>query len=64
MERFYHHVKSKDNISDLGTRNDVTIDDVSEDSAWQNGPAWMSLSKEEWPVNQDVGENQTRYVEM
>ena len=54
----WYCVKSEDNIADLATREDAKIEDISEDSPWQNGKEWMYLPKEEWPVKQDVGENQ------
>ena len=48
------HVRSKQNISDLATRNDATIDDISSDSAWQTGTDWMRLPRSEWPLTQDT----------
>ena len=47
----WHHVKSTDNIADLGTRNNATVDDISEKSDWQNGGPWMRLPIEDWPTN-------------
>ena len=52
LENWYH-VPSKKNISDLGTRRDATVTDVSKGSEWQDGASWMRLPKEEWPVSQD-----------
>ena len=49
----WHHVKSKDNISDLGTRSNAVLHDIAEDSEWQRGAAWMSLEVNEWPTSQD-----------
>lgn len=53
----WYHIKSNDNIADLGTRENATVADVDEGSAWQIGPSWMYLPLEEWPVTQDVGRN-------
>ena len=53
----WYHIKSKDNIADLGTRGNATVADVDERSAWQIGPSWMYLPVEDWPVTQDVGRN-------
>ena len=50
----WYHVKSKDNISDLATRNTAVVDDVVKGSAWQVGPEWLKSSVEEWPVTQDT----------
>ena len=49
-----YHVRSKLNISDLATRKDATIEDISPGSDWQDGPAWMKLPREEWPLIQDT----------
>ena len=50
----WYHIESAENIADLPTR-DATIPDISEDSAWQNGPDWMRLERNDWPVN-TIGE--------
>ena len=39
----WYHVKSSDNISDLGTRRNARIADVLVGSDWQRGPPWMKL---------------------
>ena len=49
-----YHVRSKLNISDLATRTDATIKDISPGSDWQDGPAWMKLPRDEWPLTQDT----------
>ena len=52
------HVDTKDNIADLGTRNDGTVDRISGGSPWQIGEWWMPLPKRDWPVNQkEIGEH-------
>jgi hypothetical protein len=48
------HVKSEDNISDLGTRLSATIEDIDIDSDWQSGPAWLKQERDQWPVTQDI----------
>ena len=53
VEQWYH-VKSKQNISDLGTRNNSSTDDISPESEWQNGNSWMYLAIEQWPITQDI----------
>ena len=60
----WYHVKSDDNIADLGTRMDATVNDISEESEWQNGSRWMSLPVSEWPVTQDIGKAKTPKEEM
>ena len=49
----FYHVSSEDNIADLGTRSNATIEDMAPDGAYQCGPTWLSLDTEEWPVTQD-----------
>ena len=50
----WHHVNSKENISDLGTRSNATVQDICEESKWQKGPSWMRLERNEWPTSQDI----------
>ena len=49
----WYHVGSKENISDLGTRSNATIEEISERSQWQKGPLWMRLEMDKWPTSQD-----------
>ena len=48
-----YHVKSRDNIADLGTRMDATAADIDRGSAWQCGPPWLKMEVGDWPVSQD-----------
>ena len=54
MEQWFH-VKSENNIADLGTRCNATATDLAEGSEWQDGKPWMSLPITQWPVTQDIG---------
>ena len=40
VEQWYH-VKSKENISDCGTRNKASSQNIAKESEWQNGNPWM-----------------------
>ena len=51
----WFHVKSENNIADLGTRCNATATDLAEGSEWQDGKPWMSLPITQWPVTQDIG---------
>jgi hypothetical protein len=51
----WEHVKSDDNIADLGTRINATIEDIEEGSDWQQGPPWLRLNRDQWPVTGDIG---------
>ena len=44
------YVRSKDNISDLGSRKGAKIADIGPDSHWINGYAWMSDAPEDFPL--------------
>lgn len=46
-------VKSADNIADLGTRTNATIEDLAKDSPWLNAPDWCSLPIEAWPIDKN-----------
>ena len=43
------YVKSKDNISDLGSRKGAKIADIGPDSHWINGYPWMGNAPEDFP---------------
>ncbi|KAH8347595.1 hypothetical protein KR059_011158, partial [Drosophila kikkawai] len=43
-------VRSKDNPADLGTRGSP-INELKESTLWWNGPQWLSLPKEKWPIS-------------
>ena len=47
------HVASKDNAADRPTRVDSCVDDISSDSPWQNGPAYLYSPSELWPTDRD-----------
>lgn len=49
----WNHVPSAENISDLATRCNATLEDISPESAWMKGPSWMRKPREEWPTSQD-----------
>ena len=58
------HVKSNDNIADLGTRMDATPSDIDQGSTWQCGPSWMKLDFTEWPVTQDFSKAEIPHEEL
>ena len=43
----YYWVKGENNIADLATKGQVTVEDVSNQSDWQRGMEWMHSSIEE-----------------
>ena len=47
IEQWYH-VKSKDNISDIGTRNNAPVVDICEHSEWHNAPVVDVCEHSEW----------------
>ena len=46
-------VASKDNGADLPTKVTATIEDISPDSTWQLGLAYLYLPIQQWPMNRD-----------
>ena len=48
------HAKSSDNIADIGTRMNATLEDINESSDWQRAPGWLRKEKEKWPISQEV----------
>ena len=46
------------NPSDLGTRDKVNITDLNEHSMWQNGPDFLRLPREKWPLRSDFRKNE------
>ena len=46
----WFHVDGKNMTADLGTRKGAKIEDISENSLWQNGPHWGTLSEKELPI--------------
>ena len=60
----WFYVESADNIADLGTRLGATIESISGDSQWQQGPRWIKLPRNEWPVSQEVNSDHVPAEEM
>ena len=50
----WFHTRSKYNIADLGTRNEATVQSISEESEWQLGKQWMYLPVDQWPVTREI----------
>ena len=48
-------VPTKENLADLGTRDDVTPTSLGADSVYLNGLPWMQKKEDEWPVNRNPG---------
>ena len=47
------HVPGPLNPADIPTRNTTRPDEVQEGSLWQNGPAYLSLPKDQWPFSRE-----------
>ena len=41
------------NPADLGTREGVTMSDVKGGTPWQQGPAFLRLSRDQWPIRKE-----------
>lgn len=46
---------TKENLADMGTRDDVTPAMLGENSTYLRGLPWMHKKEDEWPVNQSPG---------
>ena len=49
----WYFVPGAQNAADRPTRLDSVPADLSMDSVWMNGPAYLKLPVEEWPMNRD-----------
>ena len=47
------HVPGTLNPADIPTRANSTPEDVRQGSTWQEGPVFLSLPREEWPMSRD-----------
>ena len=48
-----HWVSTDNNIADLLTRGEAKLEDIGPDSAWMQGPTFLSSRRELWPVHRD-----------
>lgn len=48
-KKTWYHVETHNNLADLGTRF-AEVKDITENSEWQVGKPWMSLSEDELPI--------------
>ena len=46
-------IEGNDNVADIITRG-CSPEELGEESVWQNGPPFMSLPEEQWPISTDV----------
>ena len=54
IEVIWGWVKSSDNAADIASRVTANPEDLVEDTVWQNGPDYLKLPEEEWPIRTDV----------
>ena len=47
------HIAGTLNPADLPKRTDCTAEDVEKDTPWQNGPSFLKLPRENWPVSRE-----------
>ena len=48
----WFHVPSEENVADLGTKMNSRVEDIEENSVWQNGARWLRQPRDKWPVTQ------------
>ena len=54
-EEEWFWLPTKENLADLGTRDDVTPELLGPDTVYLNGMKWMEEPEDKWPVNQTPG---------
>ena len=54
IEVIWGWVKSSDNAADIASRVTANPDELGESSVWQNGPDYLRLPEEDWPIRTDV----------
>ena len=53
-----YYTPSEDNISDLATRGEVSIEQIDENSEWQNGPRYLKYDRDDtWPIDRVSGQD-------
>ena len=52
----WYWIDSSSNIADIITRG-ASACDLGGESEWQNGPDFMKLPVEDWPINQDIDDD-------
>ena len=56
------HTASDYNGADRATRTDSEIKDIAEDSEWQNGPSYLKLPPNDWPINRDFASRKEDHI--
>ena len=51
--RLWRHVKTNDNPADVASRG-TSVEKLHVLPLWWNGPPWLSLPPEEWPIHNDL----------
>ena len=54
-DKEWYWLPTKENLADMGTRDDVVPAQLAENSAYARGLPWMWGPEEDWPVSQDLG---------
>ena len=56
------HISSHNNAADIATRIDSNIQDINENSEWQNGPSFLKDPPSTWPINRTFAERKDEFV--
>jgi hypothetical protein len=56
IEVIWGWVESRNNAADIASRTDALPEDLMEGTCWQDGPNYLKLPEEEWPINQGIME--------
>ena len=50
--------ETQENSSDLGTRDKCSVSDLDVGSMWREGPSWLKLPRDQWPLRSDFKKHQ------
>ena len=50
--------ETTENSSDLGTRGKCSISDLDVGTMWREGPSWLKLPRDQWPLRSDFKKHQ------
>ena len=59
VEIIWGWVRSEDNAADIASRTNANPSDLMEGSVWQDGPAFLKLPEDQWPIDTKLMEEST-----
>ena len=59
VEIIWGWLKSEDNAADIASRTNANPSDLMQGSVWQDGPAFLKLPEDQWPIDTKLMEEAT-----